>query len=82
MVIRAEREGDRAAVYEVNTSAFETPAEARLVDALREQARPVVSLVSELGGEIAGHIMFSPVSLPGHPELKIMAIRNYILSDI
>jgi len=74
MVIRAEEQRDRAAVYAVNTSAFETAAEARLVDALREQAHPVVSLVSETEGAIVGHIMFSPVSLHGHPELKIMGL--------
>ena len=39
MLIRAEREDDRDAVYAVNVSAFETPAEANLVDALREPAR-------------------------------------------
>lgn len=58
----------------VNASAFETPAEARLVDALRGQAQPVVSLVAEVRGAIVGHIMFSPVSLAGHPELKVMGL--------
>jgi putative acetyltransferase len=74
MLIRAEGEKDWAAVHAVNASAFETPAEARLVDALREQAQPVVSLVAEVRGEIVGHIMFSPVSLAGHPELKVMGL--------
>jgi putative acetyltransferase len=74
MLIRAEEVGDWAAVHAVNASAFETPAEARLVDALRTQAQPVVSLVAELDGAIVGHIMFSPVSLLGHPELKIMGL--------
>ena len=58
----------------MNTSAFETAAEANLVDALREQAHPVVSLVAEEGGEVIGHIMFSPVSLSGHPELRLMGL--------
>ncbi len=60
MLIRAEKENDRDAVYLVNVSAFETPSEANLVDTLREQARPVVSLVAEDNGEVVGHIMFSP----------------------
>jgi putative acetyltransferase len=44
------------------------------VDALREQARPVVSLVAEAADAVVGHIMFSPVSLAGHPNRKIMAL--------
>ena len=74
MLIRAEEQSDCSAVRVVNVSAFETPAEADLVDALREQARPFVSLVAEDNGTILGHIMFSPVSLSGHPELRIMGL--------
>lgn len=74
MLIRAEQEEDRAVVHAVNLSAFETASEADLVDALREQAQPVVSLVAEDKGAIAGHIMFSPVSLSGHPGLKMMGL--------
>lgn len=69
MLIRAEQERDWTAVHTVNLSAFETPAAADLVDALREQAEPVVSLVAEDHGAIVGHIMFSPVSLSGHAGL-------------
>lgn len=72
--VRAERAADRDAVRTVNESAFETPAEAGLVDALREQARPLVSLVAEEGGAVAGHILFSPVTLPGYPQLHIMGL--------
>jgi putative acetyltransferase len=74
VLIRDEEQKDRVAVHAVNVSAFETPAEAELVDALREQAHPVVSLVAVEGGTIMGHIMFSPVSLTGHPDLKIMGL--------
>jgi putative acetyltransferase len=74
MLIRAEKESDRNVVYTVNVSAFETPSEANLVDALREQASPVVSLVAESGGKVIGHIMFSPVSLPGHLNVKLMGL--------
>ena len=74
MVIRHEERGDWAAVRAVNVSAFETSAEADLVDALRHQVRPLVSLIAEDCGEIVGHIMFSPVSLSGHPALRIMGL--------
>ena len=44
MLIRAEQPSDWDAVRVVNVSAFETPLEANLVDALRSQAKPCVSL--------------------------------------
>jgi len=81
MLIRAEEQKDWAAVHAVNVSAFETPAEANLVNALREQARPIVSLVAEDRGEVLGHIMFSPVSLPGHPALRIMGLAPMAVAE-
>ncbi len=63
-------------MHALNAAAFETRAEADLVDALREQATPIVSLVAEdeADGSIVGHVMFSPVTLSGHPELTIMGL--------
>lgn len=74
MLIRNEEEKDYPAVYALNASAFESPAEANLVDTLRKQVRPVVSLVAEDNKEVVGHVMFSPVSLSGHSSLKIMGL--------
>lgn len=61
--IRAETADDRQAVRRVNELAFGRPAEADLVDALRERARPQVSLVAVEDGRVVGHIFFSPVSI-------------------
>ena len=74
MRIRSEVDGDHAAVHALNTQAFKSPAEANLVDALRERARPVISLVAEREGQVIGHILFSPVSLSGHAALKIAGL--------
>jgi putative acetyltransferase len=74
MLIRPEEENDQTAVYAVNAAAFETRAEANLVNVLRQEAQPVISLVAEDEGTVIGHIMFSPVSLSGHPDLKIMGL--------
>ncbi len=74
MLIQSEKEKDIDSVFALNVKAFETPAEAKLVDILREQADPVISLVCEDNLEIVGHIMFSPVILSGHPELKVMGL--------
>jgi putative acetyltransferase len=74
MIVRPEQAPDVAAVRAVNLAAFPTPAEADLVDALRNQARPLVSLVAELDGEIVGHILFSPVTLDAQPALRLMGL--------
>ncbi|TNF99764.1 MAG: N-acetyltransferase [Gammaproteobacteria bacterium] len=74
MLIRTEEPEDRAAIHAVNVSAFDTPAEADLVDILRKEADPVVSLVAEDTKIVMGHIMFSPVSLSQHPDLRIMGL--------
>lgn len=72
MLIRAEEEREWPLVYALNAAVFETPAEADLVDALRRETKPIISLVADDAGAIDGHIMFSPVSLIEHPGLKIM----------
>ena len=63
MLIRIEKEDDKAAVYQINAAAFETTAEANLVDVLREQAEPTISLVAENDATVIGHIMCSPVTV-------------------
>jgi putative acetyltransferase len=63
LTIRAESPEDRAAVGTVHRRAFPTDAEARLVDALRDAGKAVVSLVAELDGRVVGHVLFSPVTV-------------------
>lgn len=65
ITIRSERPDDRSAIHAVHAAAFPTDAEARLVDALREAGRLVVSLVAEHQGCIVGHIAMSPVTVAG-----------------
>ena len=74
MLVRPETVDDRDAVHALNVAAFDTPLEADLVDVLREDAKPIVSLVAEEDGSIRGHIMFSSVSLEGHLDLKLMGL--------
>ena len=54
IVIRPETEQDRQAVWDVNRAAFESDAEANLVDALRDGGYVEVSLVAVVDGEIVG----------------------------
>ena len=74
MQIRTEIEDDRAAVYGVNLAAFDSKAEAGLVDSLRGVAVPLISLVAEIDGDVVGHILFSPVELGGFSDLKIAGL--------
>ena len=74
MRIRPEAAADCAAVRAVNEGAFDTALEAELVETLRRKGLPLISLVAEDAGEIVGHILFSPVSLPAHPHLNIMGL--------
>lgn len=63
IVVRAETHEDAGAVRRVNELAFGRASEAELVDALRADARPYLSLVAEEHGRVVGHIFFSPVGL-------------------
>jgi len=74
MIVRSEIASDRDAVRRVHATAFSTPEEADLVDALRADAVPLVSLVADEAGEVVGHVMFSPVTLPDRPELRLMGL--------
>ena len=74
MRVRPENESDRAAVRAVNEAAFETDAEADLVEGLRGSGVSLVSLVAETDGEIIGHILFSPVWLNDDASLNVMGL--------
>jgi len=74
MIVRVEVSSDHAAVRKINEAAFDSPDEANLVDALRLQADPHISLVAEDDNSVIGHIMFSPVLLPGHEGMRIMGL--------
>ena len=63
--IRPEQAADAAAVSAVHTEAFGRPAEARIVERLRQAAGLYLRLVATDGGPIVGHILFTPVTLRG-----------------
>jgi putative acetyltransferase len=63
IIIRLETSTDIAAIRAVASAAFGQANEADLVDALRRDARPFISLVADRGGVVLGHICFSPVSI-------------------
>jgi putative acetyltransferase len=65
VLIRPESASDVDAIRHVTEAAFGSSVEADLVDALRREASPVLSLVADDAGAVVGHVMFSPVSIEG-----------------
>jgi putative acetyltransferase len=74
MHIRLEWPEDILGIRHVNQTAFGAAAEADLVDALRQQAHPIVSLVAIDGEAVVGHILFSPMTPPSQAGLQIMGL--------
>jgi putative acetyltransferase len=68
--VRPEAPADHDAVYRVHERAFGRADEAHLVERLRREAHPHLSLVAEAEGDVVGHIFFSPVKVesPGDPS--------------
>ena len=65
MIIHEERPGDIPGVHAVETLAFGRAGEAELVDQLRAHGKVTLSLVAEEGGQIVGHVLFSPGRIEG-----------------
>jgi len=68
VTIRRERVDDVASIRHVIEHAFDTTAEANLVERLRAGDKAVVSLAAERAGQVVGHILFSPVSVTHAPQ--------------
>src|SRR5581483_2328018 len=60
---------------------FDGPAEAALVDALRVQAAPVISLVADADDAVVGHILFSPVTLDRRADLRFMGLGPMAVAE-
>jgi putative acetyltransferase len=62
-MIRHEQRFDADAVHRVNELAFGRQDVPDLVDRLRLREEPLLSLVAVEGGQVVGHILFSPVTV-------------------
>jgi putative acetyltransferase len=68
IIVRAEKKEDLEAIHRINELAFGQPNEANLVDALRANASPFISLVAIVDEQVIGHISFSPVTIESESE--------------
>lgn len=75
---RPELPTDIDAIAEVLRAAFNGPAEAELVDAIRRSAHylPDLSIVAEMNGQVVGHVLLSRVDLvtTGGEALPFLAL--------
>ncbi len=74
LIVRPEEPAEVLAIRHVVQAAFETSFEANLVDALRQQAQPIASLVAVIDDAVVGHILFSPVTHSSQPDTRVMAL--------
>ena len=72
-VLRVERRGDEGGIRAVLTAAFETDAEARLVEALRagDAWLPELSVVGEEDGRIVAYAVLSRIIVDAAPALAL-----------
>ncbi len=62
-LIRREQPGDRPRLRNLNEAAFGRADEADLIDGLWDEGAVLLSLIAELDGVIAGHILFSRMTV-------------------
>ena len=81
MKICEEQPSDIEKIWEVHSDAFETEAEANLVNSLRNSGCIYISLVAKTKNDVVGHIFFTPVELTGDVnQLKIMGLAPMAVS--
>lgn len=74
LTVRKEQPKDIEAIFNINKAAFETEAEAHLVDRLRQAQAMSLSLVAELEGQVVGHIAFSPITIDGFEHVELAGL--------
>ena len=65
IAIRAATAADATDIHRIHAAAFETSAEADLVDRLRREGAVAISLIAQDGDELVGHVLFSRIDAKG-----------------
>jgi putative acetyltransferase len=65
---RPERAEDFSQIRQLLIAAFERTSEADLVEALRRDSDVSLALVAEIGEQIVGHVLFSPVTIEAESQ--------------
>jgi GNAT superfamily N-acetyltransferase len=90
-IVRTETVNDHDVIREIHRLAFGGPAEAKLVDDLRQSGDGIISLVAERDGRVIGHVLFSklkaqmkalglaPVAV--HPSFQKQGIGSALIRE-
>ena len=73
VLLRKEMSEDIKQIRNINSIAFDTKAEADLVDRLRDSGIPIISLVAEIDEKLVGHILFTPMTID-NSDIKIAGL--------
>jgi len=73
-VVRLEQREDRVAIRKLHEAAFARHFEARLVDVLREKARPYLGMVAIDHQGLLGHLLFTPVRCAAQPDARLLGL--------
>ena len=76
MIIRTERVEDKDTIWFVHAQAFDTEAEARLVDALRDKHSESISLVAEINNKVVTSGAEADTSFPIEIENRLRSPLN------
>ena len=80
--IRKEEAKDTDQVRTVLRAAFLSHAESKLVEALREHGKAIISLVAVDSEQVLGHILFSPVTTTPPSEAKGLGLTPVAVHPI
>ncbi|MEM7691191.1 MAG: N-acetyltransferase [Pseudomonadota bacterium] len=72
--VRDATSEDASHMDRVLKAAFETDAEAKIVEALRRDGASTISCVAQVDEAVVGCVVFSPVHLEDHPELAALGL--------
>ena len=72
--IRTETPSDHRSISRGHDLAFGQALEGLLVERLRKSRRIALSLVAVVGGEVVGHVLFSPVALEPRLEPRLASL--------
>ncbi len=74
LLLRMEQRDDAPAIEALLAEAFPEGPEAFLVERLRREARPYLGWIAERGGQVVGHILFTPVRCASDPEARLLGL--------
>lgn len=73
-LVRLEQPEDQPGISALHEAAFARQFEARLVERLRQKARPYLGLVAEHRDGLLGHLLMTPVRCDALPEARLLGL--------